>query len=154
MLPERRIDSFGLWWKKNQPFWTISQKRLVCWFAGLKTRHGGYNGAAFRKVNKWLPAPTLMTSVQEWVFFKKRSNVLDLGTVCFHYCTIIWNLRRSLLYHAGFYSSPERTCSDHCQTRGVQLVADCWMPLSPPRWTFLLLLLYSWSSCHQRNTPQ
>lgn len=41
LMSERRIHSFGLWWKKNQPFWTISQKRLVCWFAGLKTRHGG-----------------------------------------------------------------------------------------------------------------
>lgn len=26
MLPERQIDSFGLWWKKNQTIWKRSQK--------------------------------------------------------------------------------------------------------------------------------
>lgn len=37
VLSERRIDSFGLGWKKNQTFWTISQERQICSFAGLKT---------------------------------------------------------------------------------------------------------------------
>lgn len=30
VLSERRIDSFGLCWKKNQTLWTISQKRRIC----------------------------------------------------------------------------------------------------------------------------